>query len=308
MRCAFLCVFVLSGPLVSAQIPDEFTNLKVLPEDISKQDLMGYMRSWSMDLGGRCAHCHAGTSEKLNDLDFASDEKKTKKIARSMFKMLEEINAQFFEPHQKQIGCYTCHDGTNDPRKLEDRLMAVYEERGIEGLEAEYREVRQKYYGKGGYNFGPWAALGAAADRLTAKEAYADAKRAHEINLVFHPDHDYSHFVIGCYHMYVGPELEKARAAYRAAMKANASWTPKRLIHFAGKMHERGMPERGVAVLRILTELAPQLPDGYFSLGRALNEQGDKAGAEKALRKALELKPDHAAASDALSKLNSEDD
>ncbi|HXV14001.1 MAG TPA: c-type cytochrome, partial [Candidatus Krumholzibacteria bacterium] len=43
-----------------AQIPDTFTNLKVLPKDIQKAELVGIMRGFSMALNVRCTHCHKG--------------------------------------------------------------------------------------------------------------------------------------------------------------------------------------------------------------------------------------------------------
>ena len=40
----------------AAQIPDEFTNLKLLPKDIEKRQLIGTMRDWAGGLGVRCNH------------------------------------------------------------------------------------------------------------------------------------------------------------------------------------------------------------------------------------------------------------
>ena len=41
----------------TAQIPDSFDNLQVLPGDISKPELMDIMRQFAGDLGVRCNHC-----------------------------------------------------------------------------------------------------------------------------------------------------------------------------------------------------------------------------------------------------------
>jgi thioredoxin reductase len=46
------------GAPVPGQIPDKFTNLKVLPKDISKQELQSTMRGFAFALGVRCEHCH----------------------------------------------------------------------------------------------------------------------------------------------------------------------------------------------------------------------------------------------------------
>ena len=55
-----LCVLQFGGGAVSAQIPDEFTNLKLLPKDISKRELIGIMREFASGLGKRCNYCHPG--------------------------------------------------------------------------------------------------------------------------------------------------------------------------------------------------------------------------------------------------------
>ncbi|HEX4933437.1 MAG TPA: c-type cytochrome, partial [Gemmatimonadaceae bacterium] len=91
-RVAVLAVLAWSAP-ADAQIPDTFTNLQTLPKDIKKQELASMMRGISGALGVRCGHCHAGGDpETLKGVDFASDEKKEKKIARAMMKMTGEIN------------------------------------------------------------------------------------------------------------------------------------------------------------------------------------------------------------------------
>ena len=54
-----LVVLTVAGP-ATAQIPDEFTNLKVLPEDIGKRDLVNIMRGFAGAIGKRCNYCHVG--------------------------------------------------------------------------------------------------------------------------------------------------------------------------------------------------------------------------------------------------------
>jgi hypothetical protein len=103
------------------QLPDKFTNLQVLPKDISKEDLVNTMRLFSRSLGVRCDHCHEVSEEHQ---DWASDKKDAKNAARNMMKMVQEINANFmpkFEPlpgeEKKQTGvnCWTCHRGQKEP-------------------------------------------------------------------------------------------------------------------------------------------------------------------------------------------------
>ena len=43
----------------AAQFPEKFTNLKVLPKDISRSELQSMMRGFAFALNVRCDHCHA---------------------------------------------------------------------------------------------------------------------------------------------------------------------------------------------------------------------------------------------------------
>src|SRR3954471_11981497 len=83
------------GPPQAQQmkLPDKFTNLKVLPKDIHKDDLVRTMKAFSAGLGVRCDHCHVLTSEKK---DFAADTKPEKQMAREMMKLVHNLNTEFF--------------------------------------------------------------------------------------------------------------------------------------------------------------------------------------------------------------------
>ena len=71
-----LFAFLLMGGVAHSQIPDEFTNLKVLPRGIEKRDLVNTMKNFTFSLGVRCSFCHVGKEEAdLSTYDFASDDK-----------------------------------------------------------------------------------------------------------------------------------------------------------------------------------------------------------------------------------------
>ena len=76
--------------------PPEFKNLKILPKDISEHDLDSVMHTFSMSLGVRCNFCHAINKEGKG-LDFASDAKPEKDIARMMMTMSININKTYFK-------------------------------------------------------------------------------------------------------------------------------------------------------------------------------------------------------------------
>jgi hypothetical protein len=70
-------------------IPDTFTNLNVLPATITKPELMGIMKQFSITMKVRCSACHA-VSDDLSEGSFASDEKPMKADARKLMRLLQQ--------------------------------------------------------------------------------------------------------------------------------------------------------------------------------------------------------------------------
>lgn len=101
------------------------TNLKVLPKDISTQDLISTMRGFNKALGVGCEFCHA-ENEQTHHRDFASDAKPDKGIARTMIAMTQEINKKYLtrvndpdaKPEDKTVTCGTCHRGSEMPTQF----------------------------------------------------------------------------------------------------------------------------------------------------------------------------------------------
>ena len=103
--------------------PDEqYTNLKVLPKNIAPKDLKKIMIDDFEDgLGVGCNFCHAEGKE-VGELDFASDAKPEKNIAREMMRMTLGINKKYLKIKHPMIGaeglvvtCNTCHNGVPFP-------------------------------------------------------------------------------------------------------------------------------------------------------------------------------------------------
>jgi hypothetical protein len=98
------------------------TNLKVLSNDIAPRDLMKIMHSYEAALGVECSFCHAA-NKQTHRLDFASDAKDDKGMARTMMAMTHTINEQFMSqindpdamPADKHVTCGTCHRGHSMP-------------------------------------------------------------------------------------------------------------------------------------------------------------------------------------------------
>ena len=102
----------------------QFKNLQVLPNDIDMESLKGIMKSFNTALGVKCDHCHAASAINPEELDFASDAKFQKEIARGMMKMTKEINENYFAKHPhdgmvNQIECMTCHNGKAEAHHIQ---------------------------------------------------------------------------------------------------------------------------------------------------------------------------------------------
>jgi hypothetical protein len=99
-----------------------FTNLRVLPKNISSKELSAIMVDEFNDgLGVGCNFCHA-EEKNSHRLDYASDDKPEKQMARSMMRMTMKINKSFFHQKRPMIGdsvqvitCTTCHRGEAMP-------------------------------------------------------------------------------------------------------------------------------------------------------------------------------------------------
>jgi hypothetical protein len=99
MRLVLAAAAILAVPAtVASQAagrfpPDSLINVQVFPRTTPVAEVTAAMRSFAMGLGVRCQFCHAGEEGMpLERFDFASDEKRTKLVARQMMRMVQEIN------------------------------------------------------------------------------------------------------------------------------------------------------------------------------------------------------------------------
>lgn len=107
------------GPPRSFPAP---TNLKVLPKDLTGQQVRDIMEVWEGSLGGHCNTCHAADPKNVGPngrprLNFADDSKPEKTTARMMFTMMEDINKNYVGKLDSapKVTCGTCHRGHLDP-------------------------------------------------------------------------------------------------------------------------------------------------------------------------------------------------
>lgn len=164
--CGLVLVFLVAGSAL-AGIPDTFTNLEIFPKDIGKRDLMGVMRDFSTALGVKCTYCHIqNTPGDFDSIDWASDGLESKKVARGMMAMTRNINSESLPAATGSPGgrvlCITCHRGLENPRTLDLVILGTIEKNGAEVGVARYREMQEKYYGSGSYDFSPPTLTGIA--------------------------------------------------------------------------------------------------------------------------------------------------
>ncbi len=108
----------------TAAYQEGFKNLTVLPKDISRDSMKIVMDGFKDALGVKCGFCHAPQKDNPGKMDFASDEKPEKDIARHMIRMTRDINEIFFNFNNsprpdtiRSVTCITCHRGDPHPIK-----------------------------------------------------------------------------------------------------------------------------------------------------------------------------------------------
>jgi len=152
-------VFFGMAALSAAQIPEKFENLQFFPKDIERRALIDRMRDFSGALGVRCEFCHVGEGgPELKNMDFASDDKETKRTARRMLVMVAAIQKDYIanlgRARPVQVDCFTCHHGVARPEPLEVVIGEVLESSGVEAAVDRYRSLRKEHYGSAAYDFG----------------------------------------------------------------------------------------------------------------------------------------------------------
>ena len=106
------------------------TNLQVLPKDLTGQQVHEIMEGVAGSLGVHCDFCHAADPNNMGPngkprLNFADDSKNDKKIARIMFTMTQQINADYISKASAmdpdamgmKVTCGTCHRGHEMPEE-----------------------------------------------------------------------------------------------------------------------------------------------------------------------------------------------
>jgi hypothetical protein len=85
-----------------------YKDLKVLPKDIGKKELMSVMKAQTRALGVKCKYCH-----DTKDYAAATEHKDA---ARDMMRMVDRIDKDLFTwKDAPRATCYMCHHGEKGP-------------------------------------------------------------------------------------------------------------------------------------------------------------------------------------------------
>ena len=213
-----LAALIFAAGAAAGQIPEEFQNLQVLPKDVEKRQLVELMKSFCAALDVRCTHCHAGEEgAPLSEIDFPSDDKQAKQVARAMMRMVEAINGTYLprtgrEPAElSRVSCLTCHRGQVEPRTLERLLADAVAEDGVDAAVARYRELRERHYGDGTFDFSA-GTLTRLASRLAGDDQIQAAITFLELNVELYPQEMTSYFLLGDLHARSGDEANAIKS------------------------------------------------------------------------------------------------
>jgi len=223
-----------------AQVPDKFTNLQYFPKTISRQDLVGNMRGFSFSLGVRCEFCHAGKDgNKLDQMDFASDEKDTKKTARAMLRMVDAINQEYIAKMGRtspvRVECVTCHHRLSIPKTMNALLAETIDKKDIQAAIVLYRDLRKNDLGSGRYDFGE-TSLNILTESLLKQNKAKEAAAIMELNVEVNTSPSgWAYSLLAMSHV-ANKEVEKAKADYRKILELNPQdeWAKKQLEQLSG--------------------------------------------------------------------------
>ena len=238
-RAVVLSACLLMANLSEAgQIPDKFTNLKVLPADASRAEVVRVMRGFASALGVRCNHCHVGENPaNLDNYDFAADSKAPKRAARAMMQMTREINERLIPAagldRPIQVQCITCHRGVSKPEQLVDMLTRTAEQTGPAAALQEYQDLRKQHYGRSSYDFGA-PTLNMLAEWLSGpRKNVSAAIEVQEFNVKVNPDIASSYSFLGDLYIAKG-DRAAAQASFEKALalEPSSEYFKKRLSEF----------------------------------------------------------------------------
>ena len=207
--------------------PDSLVNTRVIPRSTPVSQVTGMMRNFAAELGVRCQYCHAGEEGlPLERFDFASDEKRTKLVAREMMRMVQDVNRRLDSlpgrgANGLQVTCVTCHRGVSRPVPLYTVLVDAATASGADSAIRAYRALRQRYYGRDSYDFGE-SSLNIAAFRTGRAGKVDDALKLLSLNEEMFPGSSGMYVFRGNI-LLMRADTSAAAAAFREALRRDST-------------------------------------------------------------------------------------
>lgn len=219
---------VASSSRIDAQAPgkwppDSLVNVRVIPKSTPVVQVWGNMRNIAAGLGVACTFCHVGPAgAPLAQIDFASDEKRTKLVAREMLLMVQEVNRRIDSiPGRPTPGvtvtCATCHRGVSRPVPLANIITEAATGAGGDSAIRVYRSLRERHYGRDAYDFSEFS-LNAAAFRTARAGKVEDALALLRLNEELFPEASALHITRGNIAL-MQRDTTAAAAAFREALR-----------------------------------------------------------------------------------------
>ncbi|MFC2086042.1 c-type cytochrome [Bacteroidota bacterium] len=172
-------------------------NLQVLPDSISSSELRSTMRGYSAELGVNYTFCHDDSNgRRLSQIDFSSDAKPEKAVARLMMKMVREINGEYVSKvshgvidgvPRVPVTCLTCHRGVRRPEQLAVIIAATVDSAGFDAARAKYSDLRNRHLGGMAYDFSQ-SSLNNLGYQLLEKGMTDEAIEVFKLNVEICPD------------------------------------------------------------------------------------------------------------------------
>ena len=207
--------------------PDSLSNTRVIPHATPVTQVVGTMRNFASDLGVRCQFCHVGQEgQPLEQVDFISDAKRNKLVARQMMLMVQDINRRLDSLPGRavaglQVTCATCHRGVSRPAPLYTVIADIATAAGSDSAVRAYRNLRERYYGRAAYDFGE-SSLNIAAFRLGRAAKFDEAFALLKLNEELFPASSGMYVFRGNINL-MRADTNAAAAAFREAVRRDTS-------------------------------------------------------------------------------------
>ncbi len=207
--CCLAAVMMVVGGSAQQRPERKPANLQVLDSTISHDELINQMGKISDALGVGCDYCHSpGKDPSSREMDFASDAKKEKLVARAMMRMTREINGSYLakinelESPRVTVECVTCHHGQPEPIQLVDLLAKTLAEKGMAVVDSTYRDLRANFYGSAAYDFSDRVLIHLAYE--ISEENSKDALSLLKLNQEFNPQSSFNEWAMGQLYLSTG--------------------------------------------------------------------------------------------------------